>query len=159
MGRVPYWACRVSVTYAKPLVNEQQVIKLLAAAGMLSGVGDWRPQKGKGDFGTFELVDELDQEWAAITGITAEQQREALANPVCYDPETEDLLSWFKEEIARRGIHALDEEELHEEEFEWDDALAAEQHRLMQARGLIRSIRLSITTETIRLNTVAYVQC
>ena len=43
------------------------------------------------------------------------------------------------------------------EEFEWVDSVAAEQFRLSQARTLIRSIRLSITTETVRLNTVAYI--
>ena len=120
---VPRWACEVTVTYAKPLVTEQQVIRLLAAAGMLSGVGDWRPQKGKGDYGTFELVDARDPGFAEIHKSGKDEQIEALANPVCYDAETEDLLSWFKEETGRRGMRSETEDQEEEEEEEQEPVL------------------------------------
>jgi hypothetical protein len=42
--------------------------------------------------------------------------------------------------------------------FEWDDAAAAQQHRLEQARSLIRSVRVQITTETRVVSTVHYVR-
>lgn len=107
---VPRWACEVTVTYAKPLVTEQQVIRLLGASGVLSGVGDWRPQKGRGDFGSFELVDADDPEWAEIRKFRKAEQLDALAHPVCYDAETEDLLGWFREETERRGLQVVEAE-------------------------------------------------
>lgn len=43
------------------------------------------------------------------------------------------------------------------EEFEWDDSVAAQQHRLNQARTLIRSIRVMLTIEHISIPSRAYV--
>lgn len=43
-------------------------------------------------------------------------------------------------------------------EFEWDDKKAAHEHRLDQARALIRSVKVEITTETTIIKTVAYVR-
>lgn len=100
---VPNWACEITVTYAAPLVSPKAVVRLLAAAGLIRGVGDWRPQKGSGDYGQFELVDEHDERWQAIVAQGgAEAQRKALDKPTCYDLETEELLTWFMSEVERR---------------------------------------------------------
>lgn len=40
--------------------------------------------------------------------------------------------------------------------FEWDDAAAAQAHRRDQARALLRSIRVNVTTETVRLEVPYY---
>lgn len=42
--------------------------------------------------------------------------------------------------------------------FEWSDKKAAIQHRLDQARELIRGVRILITTEKTTVSTVAYVR-
>jgi len=42
--------------------------------------------------------------------------------------------------------------------FEWDNSAAAHQHRLQQARGLIRSVMVTITTEERTVSTVHYVR-
>jgi len=42
--------------------------------------------------------------------------------------------------------------------FEWDDSVAAHKHRLEQARCLIRSVMVTITTETKTISTVHYVR-
>lgn len=42
--------------------------------------------------------------------------------------------------------------------FEWDDSVAAHEHRLQQARGLIRSVMVQITTEERIISTVHYVR-
>lgn len=42
--------------------------------------------------------------------------------------------------------------------FEWDDAAAAERHRLHQARGLIQAVRVVWTTETLVLTSTLYVR-
>jgi len=42
--------------------------------------------------------------------------------------------------------------------FEWDDTFAAHQHRLFQARQIITSVRVVITTENKKISTVYYVR-
>jgi len=105
---VPEWAARVSVTYVKPLLREQAVANLLAAAGIMRGVGDWRPEKGAGSYGQFELVGKDDKRFLAIIkdgGRVA--QDKALASPEPYDAETAELLTWFDTEVARRGFKVV----------------------------------------------------
>ncbi len=53
---IPEWAANVTVTWVQPLVNQQIVANLFVAAGITQGVGDWRPEKGKGSYGQFTLV-------------------------------------------------------------------------------------------------------
>lgn len=52
---------------------------------------------------------------------------------------------------ARRDTHPL------HALFEWDDTRAAEQHRLMQARLIIRSVRVTNPQDAFRPPTPAYV--
>jgi hypothetical protein len=42
--------------------------------------------------------------------------------------------------------------------FEWDDDVAAHQHRLFQARQIITSVRVVVTTEKRKISTVYYVR-
>ncbi len=105
---VPQWACRLSVTYIQPLMRPQAVGNLLAAAGMSVGVGDWRPEKGKGNYGQFEIVSMDDDRFKAIIASGGrEAQIAALDNPTCYDDETTELLTWFDEELGRRSIRGV----------------------------------------------------
>jgi hypothetical protein len=102
---LPKWACRISVQYTKPILKEPAIVNLLAAAGITQGVGDWRVQKGSGNYGQFSLVGPDDKEFVRIIkegGKVA--QDKAIADPVCYDGETEELLSWFNVETKRRGF-------------------------------------------------------
>jgi len=102
---VPQWAARVSVNYVQPILREQAVANLLAAAGIMRGVGDWRPEKGSGSYGQFELVSKDDKRFLSIikSGGRAAQD-EALANPEPYDAESAELLAWFETEATRRGF-------------------------------------------------------
>lgn len=102
---VPEWACMLRVTFMKPILREQSVVNLLAAAGELSGIGDWRQQKGSGSFGSFRLASADDPEFLRIVeggGRAAQQQ--AMDNPEPYDQETSDLMNWFGVEMRRRGF-------------------------------------------------------
>lgn len=102
---VPAWATIIEITYVVPMLNEKSVLNLLGAAGMICGVGDWRPQKGKGTYGQFVLTNpDDDAEFVRImqTGGRAAQAA-AMANPDPYDDESEELLAWFDEELERRG--------------------------------------------------------
>lgn len=102
---VPEWACRLRVSFMKPVLREQSVVNLLAAAGELSGIGDWRQQKGSGSFGAFRLVGADDPDFVRITTAGGrEAQRAAMENPEPYDEETSELYAWFDVEIKRRGF-------------------------------------------------------
>lgn len=102
---IPQWACRLRVSFMKPVLREQSVVNLLAAAGELSGVGDWRQQKGSGSFGAFTIVSADDPEFQRIVSTGGrDAQRAAMEKPEPYDDETEELLGWFDTEIKRRGF-------------------------------------------------------
>lgn len=105
---VPLWACRLNVTFVQPLIRAQAVANLLAAAGITVGVGDWRPEKGAGSYGQFQIVDQDDAEFLAILkGGGRKKQQEALDDPVCYDDETTELLSWYEDEKQRRQLKGV----------------------------------------------------
>lgn len=105
---LPEWAAELSITFVTPNLNEQAVANLLAAAGIIVGIGDWRPQKGKGNFGQFRLADADDAEFARIvkTGGTKAQDQ-GLESPTFFDVETEELFEWFEAEAARRGFELV----------------------------------------------------
>lgn len=103
------WACRLSVTYVQPLIRAQAVANLLAAAGITIGVGDWRPEKGAGNYGQFRLADKDDPEFLKILKRGRVAQRAAMNadDPQCYDEETKELLSWFDDELKKRTLKGV----------------------------------------------------
>lgn len=104
---VPHWACRLAVTFVKPILREQAVANLLAAAGITMGVGDFRPEKGKGNYGQFDLVSEDSAEFQRVMKLGRKEQEAAMETPEPHDTETEELLSWFDVELKRRGFKAV----------------------------------------------------
>ena len=99
---LPEWACRVRIRFVRPRLREQTVANLLAAAGITVGVGDFRQEKGKGNFGQFGLASADDADFVRIVAQGgAAAQDEALANPLPHDEESEELLSWFSAEVTR----------------------------------------------------------
>lgn len=100
---LPEWACMLEIQFSTPILKDQTVVNLLAAAGMINGVGDWRQQKGSGSYGQFELVGIDNPDYQRIIATQArKEQEEALAHPKAYDEETERLLAWFDEEVQKR---------------------------------------------------------
>jgi len=104
----PTWCAKLRVTYAVPLLNQRTVANLLAAAGMTQGIGDWRVEKGSGNYGRFQVVDPQHPVVRMLmeTG-NREAQIEAIKNPAYYDSETEELAGWYDSEIERRGMTGL----------------------------------------------------
>ncbi len=100
---LPEWACTFSVRYIKPNISEKSLINLVAASGIVSGIGDYRQQKGKSSYGQFEVASMDD---ADFTRIVSEQGREAqeaaLENPEFYDYDSEELYNWFYDEFKER---------------------------------------------------------
>ena len=99
---LPEWACRIKVRFIKPNISEQSVINLLSAAGVITGVGDYRQQKGKSAYGQFELIGKADADYKRILKMDRKVQEEALENPAFYDYDSEELYNWFYTEFTTR---------------------------------------------------------
>lgn len=105
---LPEWACEVSIRFPVPAFNRKTIVDLLCIGGQLRGVGDYRPEKGAGDFGTFMIVEEADKDYRRIlkTGGRVAQIN-ALENPELYDEDTRKMYDWFVEEVQKRGQDEL----------------------------------------------------
>jgi hypothetical protein len=102
---LPEWACKISVSFVKPTLREQSIANLLASAGFMSGVGDWRQEKGSGSFGSFKLVSADDKDFKRIVATQGRAaQKAAMDEPTPYNDETSEMLAWFDVEIKRRGF-------------------------------------------------------
>ena len=100
----PQWALRITVRYVTRLITERSVAHLVGAAGIIIGIGDWRSQKG-GKFGSFEAVSDDNKAWKSIMETQGRAaQEKALATPIYFDEDTEELLMWFDEEVRRREM-------------------------------------------------------
>jgi len=98
------WACSITLAYVEPAVTSKSVANLLAAAGMIRGIGDFRQEKGAGNFGQFELVSKTDKRYAKIVKEGGRKAQQAcFGSPECYDGDTEDLYQWWHEEVERLG--------------------------------------------------------
>lgn len=103
---IPEWAAVVSITYTVPILNKTSVVNLLAAAGQVNGVGDWRIEKG-GWCGAFRITDPSDPDFRRIVAAGGRaEQIEAMAAPKPYNGETGELLAWFESELETRGKKA-----------------------------------------------------
>lgn len=122
-AKLSEWATMVHVRFTLPMVTQQTVATLVGAAGMIIGMGDFRQEKGKGSNGLFEVVPEDNPRFQRIIATQGRKaQDEALTNPVCYDEESEELLAWFHEELARRGTELPEEADNDDDEAEAADA-------------------------------------
>jgi len=110
-ARIDRWATCVPIRYVTPLLNDSKVATLLAASGLLCGIGDWRQEKGGGSYGLYHMTHEDDPELQEIirTG-GREAQDEALKNPVCANDQSEELLAWYLAELQRRGLSPDDQQ-------------------------------------------------
>ncbi|MGW8178293.1 MAG: hypothetical protein ACWGQW_05940, partial [bacterium] len=83
---IPEWACYLTISFTSPILKEKDVVQLLANAGFMRGVGDWRPEKGSGSYGQFELVSENNPDFQRIIKAGGrEAQDAALLSPQPYD--------------------------------------------------------------------------
>ena len=103
---VPRWAATIRVHYVSSIIKHTSVVNLLVQGGLTIGVGDWRPEKGSGTYGQFDIGVASDD--PAFASILAEggrdAQQAAMDDPEAYDADSEELLSWFNVELKRRGF-------------------------------------------------------
>lgn len=102
---MPEWACQVRISFVEPVIKQTAVLNLLAAAGITAGIGDWRPEKGKGAFGRFRLVNDDDADFQRIVATGGRALQEfAMQHPEPYDSEAEELLGWYMDSATAKGF-------------------------------------------------------
>jgi hypothetical protein len=99
---LPEWCCCITIRFVMPLLNETTLARLLDASGLVIGVGDFRQEKGKGNYGQFQIADKADCAGIIKAGGMAAQDK-ALENPTFYDRETAELMAAYTAERKRRG--------------------------------------------------------
>lgn len=103
---LPKWGCELEIRYCMPQLNLSSTINLLANAGAIIGVGDFRQQKGAGGYGLFRVIGDStqDAEWDdLVANHGREAQERALKNPEFAGPDTEELMDFFYAESRRRA--------------------------------------------------------
>ncbi len=102
---LPKWCAMVTIEHPSAIISSQSLANLLVAAGRFIGIGDWRSEKGAGNYGSFVIANADD---AAVKAIMKSGGRKAqiaaMANPDYYNDETKELLSWFTGELKSRGL-------------------------------------------------------
>jgi hypothetical protein len=96
------WCLKATIQFVRPQFNEKTIATLLANGGIIIGIGDFRQEKGKGNFGQFETATEADCRDIIESGGLVQQDK-AIKEPKCFDPDTEELLGWFTAEVETRG--------------------------------------------------------
>ena len=96
------WCLQVTISFVTPQMSEQAIMQLLSNGGIIVGIGDFRQEKGKGNFGQFSVSTEAKCKDIIKNGGLIHQD-EALENPECVDADTEELLAWFQSEVEVRG--------------------------------------------------------
>jgi len=102
---LPEWCALFDVEFRMPMLRSQSVANLLAIAGVTAGIGDWRAQKGAGNYGSFTLAEPSDPRVVELMeNCGMDAQDAAIENPGPYDVESEDLYKWYTTEVRRRGF-------------------------------------------------------
>jgi len=96
------WCMPVTIQFVKPQLSEQAIMQLLCNGGIIVGLGDFRQEKGKGNFGQFEVASEAECKSIVKNGGRVAQDK-AIDDPTCFDADTEELLGWFQTEVGARG--------------------------------------------------------
>jgi hypothetical protein len=103
---LPKWAAEIEINFITPQLSASGVATLLANAGVLIGLGDFRQEKGKGAFGSFRVLGEGDDdaEWDELVKFGGRvDQEEALRDPDFANDETTELMNFYASEKVRRA--------------------------------------------------------
>ena len=104
---LPNWCAEVDIAFVTPSLSVHSVISLLTNAGMISGLGDFRQEKGKGSNGCFSVhgddLGDMQPIWDDNVSQGREVQQLAMDNPECYDDDTRELMTLMNEERIKRA--------------------------------------------------------
>lgn len=102
---LPEWCCDIDITFVKPLLREKHLINLLSFSGITQGTGDWRAEKGSGNYGSFEIANADDPRIKFLKeNYGREFQMQAMIDAEPYDRETAEEFQWYNEEVVSRGF-------------------------------------------------------
>jgi hypothetical protein len=100
---LPEWACWLEVGFMAALISLEDLTNLFVAAGRIVGIGDFRVEKGAGDFGQFRVTTPMDPDFLRIIHEQGRAvQVEAMEAPEYFDQEACDLTEWYYDERSRR---------------------------------------------------------
>lgn len=102
---LPRWCAKLNISFVQPKLRSAVVGNLLANAGVLVGIGDWRQEKGAGTYGQFNVVGEDDPDvrrLVAEEGWLAQEAAIETPEPRVEDKDTRDLWHWFHGELYER---------------------------------------------------------
>lgn len=102
---LPRWCAEIDIAFVTPALSVHAIGSLINNAGLVSGLGDFRQEKGKGSYGTFRLVstDEDEALWEELQSEGRDVQQAALDEPEAYDEETRELWAMLRQERMRRA--------------------------------------------------------
>lgn len=105
---LPRWCAEVQIAFISTTLSGSAIVSLLSNAGVIIGIGDFRQEKGGGNFGTFavssaEDMGDWQSDWDEITQDDRAVQQAALDNPECADADTEDLMEILQGERIKRA--------------------------------------------------------
>lgn len=104
---LPRWVAEVDVAYVTPALSLHSIVTLVANAGVIVGIGDFRQEKGRGHYGTFSVAgEELGdhaETWREVTAEGRDVQAAAMETPECADADTAELLAMLTGERMKRA--------------------------------------------------------
>lgn len=104
---LPEWCAEVDVAFVTPTLSAHAVVALLANAGVIVGIGDFRQEKGRGSYGTFSVagddLGDMQDVWDRITAQGRDAQEAAMESPECADEDTAALMAILRQERMRRA--------------------------------------------------------
>jgi hypothetical protein len=104
---LPRWCAEVEIAYVVPTLSAQGIVNLLQNAGMIVGIGDFRQEKGRGSFGTFDVLGDSSATSDLWDDLTTNEGRDgqqyALDNPQPADDVTRELMTFLNAERVRRA--------------------------------------------------------
>jgi len=102
---LPMWCAVFDIAYVVPQLNQTVIANLLGAAGVTQGVGDFRVEKGAGNYGRFKTADPDDKLVQMLMENGGRKaQLAAFEEPEFYDEDSRELFEWYGQELKRRGI-------------------------------------------------------
>ena len=91
------WATQFDLEFIAPALSLHSVTVLLNNAGLVSGVGENRQEKGKGSFGTFGVGDDIPKDLLGIK----DSQIFSFDSPTPVDDESAALLQEYADALAK----------------------------------------------------------
>jgi hypothetical protein len=104
---LPRWCAEVDIAFVTPTLSLQGIVSLLQNAGVIVGIGDFRQEKGRGSFGTFDVIGDNGVTTDMWDELTADEGRDAqqyaLDHPQPADDTTRELMTFLNSERVRRA--------------------------------------------------------